>query len=72
MALLIVAKDLVGLGDLLELGFGFGTLVLSDLVGMVLQGSLAGRGMSDNSCKIVRIEGRQRFGRVSGLGLTLR
>lgn len=72
MALLIVAKNLIGLGDFLELDFGFGTLVLGDLVGMILQGSLAGRQMSDSSCKISRIEGRERFGRVSGLVLTLR
>jgi hypothetical protein len=41
MALVIVAEDLVGLADLLELDLGLGALLLGDLVGVVLQGGLA-------------------------------
>jgi hypothetical protein len=40
VALLFIAQNLVGLCYGLELDLGFGTLVLGDFVGMVLQSKL--------------------------------
>ncbi len=40
LALLIIPKDLVGLGDGLELDLGLGSHLLGDLVGVMLEGKL--------------------------------
>jgi hypothetical protein len=40
LALLLIAENLVGLGDFLELGFGLFSLLLGNLVWVVLEGGL--------------------------------
>ena len=51
VALLVIAKDFVSLGDGLELGFGFDSYVFGYLVGVVLQGELDKNMLEGSQCE---------------------